>query len=180
MVRMLSSGQGKPSQVSRNDVPGGRALFQKNNHSLRATGATMLFSAGVPEKLIRDVTGHTSNALELDERPSVAQKAAVSGILVQGRKSFVDEVDKENSATADTTPMLPPLPTPPTSATSSFILPPCATSGSNVACSLFSGLNNCTLNISPQNFIVNVSPPAVSHAQSVDGLLQGIQLEDLL
>ena len=36
---------------------------KKSNHSLRATGATALFNAGVPEKLIRDVTGHRSKAL---------------------------------------------------------------------------------------------------------------------
>ena len=30
---------------------------RKTNHSLRKTGATALFSAGVPEKIIRDITG---------------------------------------------------------------------------------------------------------------------------
>ena len=40
---------------------------RETNHSLRATGATALFSAGVPEKLIRDVTGHKSNTLQLYE-----------------------------------------------------------------------------------------------------------------
>ena len=45
--------------------------------------------------------------------------------------------------------------------------------------SLFSGLSNCTVNISPQNFIVNVNPPSAAHA-SVDGLLGGIELEDLM
>ena len=33
---------------------------KKTNHTLRAIGATALFNAGVPEKLIRDVTGHRS------------------------------------------------------------------------------------------------------------------------
>ena len=46
-------------------------ITRKTNHSLRATGATALFNAGVPEKLIRDVTGHRSNALHLYERPTV-------------------------------------------------------------------------------------------------------------
>ena len=53
------------------------------NHSLRATGATAFSSAGVPEKLIRDVTGHRSIVCQLYERPSLAQKEAVSNILVQ-------------------------------------------------------------------------------------------------
>ena len=40
---------------------------KKTNHSLRATGATEMFNATVPEKLIRDVTGHQSNPLHLCE-----------------------------------------------------------------------------------------------------------------
>ena len=46
---------------------------KKTNHSLRATGASALFNAGAPEKLIRDVTGHRSNALQLYERPTLQQ-----------------------------------------------------------------------------------------------------------
>ena len=94
----------------------------------------------------------------------------------------MDEVDKENATPADAPPMLPLLPIPPVSSvnTSSCVLPPLATSGSNAACSLFSGLNNCTLNVSPQNFIVNIGSPPDRHAQSVPNLLQDIDLEDLL
>ena len=40
----------------------------------RATGASALFNAGVPERLIRDVTGHKLNALHLYERPTEQQK----------------------------------------------------------------------------------------------------------
>jgi len=40
-------------------------LNGKTNHSLRATGATAMFKANVPEKMIRGVTGHQSNALKL-------------------------------------------------------------------------------------------------------------------
>ena len=32
----------------------------KSNHSLRATGATELYHAGVPEKVIQERTGHLS------------------------------------------------------------------------------------------------------------------------
>ena len=35
------------------------------NHSLRAMGASAMFNANVPEKLIRAVTGHQSNALNM-------------------------------------------------------------------------------------------------------------------
>ena len=72
---------------------------KKTNHSLRATGASAMFNAGVPDKLIRDVTGHRSTALQLYERPTVQQKQAVSRILVQGTQSFANnkDADKENS-----------------------------------------------------------------------------------
>ena len=59
--------------------------------SLRATGASALLNAGVPERLIRDVTGHKSNALHLYERPTEQQKKQVSAVLVQG-----EEFGKEN------------------------------------------------------------------------------------
>ena len=59
-------------------------IEKKTNNSLRDTGATALFNAGVPEKLIRDVTGHCSHALQLYERPSMQQRQEVSKVLVQG------------------------------------------------------------------------------------------------
>ena len=43
-------------------------------HSLRATGTTAMFNASVPEKLIREVTGHRLSALHLYERPSLEQQ----------------------------------------------------------------------------------------------------------
>ena len=61
---------------------------KETNHSLRATGASALFNAGVPEKLIRDVTGHRSSALHLYERPTIEQKQSVSKVLVQGDNEF--------------------------------------------------------------------------------------------
>lgn len=39
------------------------SISNKMNQSLRVTGATALFNAGVPESIFRDVTGHWSNAL---------------------------------------------------------------------------------------------------------------------
>ena len=49
-------------------------IERKTNHSLRATGATAMFSAEVPEKMIKGVTGHkSSQALHLYERPTVSQ-----------------------------------------------------------------------------------------------------------
>ena len=46
--------------------------------------------------------------------------------------------------------------------------------------SLFSGLTNCTVNISPQNFVVNVNPPSTSCTTEIEGLLDDIELGDLL
>ena len=54
----------------------------KTNHSLRATGATRLFEANVPEKLIKERTGHKSlDALRLYERTSTEQQKSVSSLL---------------------------------------------------------------------------------------------------
>ena len=48
------------------------------NHSLRATAATRMFAAGVPEKVDAEFTGHKSlNALHQYERTSVDQVQAV-------------------------------------------------------------------------------------------------------
>ena len=52
------------------------------NHSLRATGATTLFHAGVPEAIIQKRSGHKStSALRMYERVTLDQELAVSRIL---------------------------------------------------------------------------------------------------
>ncbi len=144
---------------------------KKTNHSLRATGATALFSAGVPEKKILEVTGHRSNALELYERPSLAQKQAVSRILVDGKKSFADEMEKENtgccSAPRVQVPRYP------------VLQPVVPAQLPSMLGSLFSGFSNCSVNMSPQNFVVNVHPSPAPCEPKLDGLLDGINLEDL-
>ena len=58
---------------------------RKTNHSLRATGATSMFSANVPEKIIQSRTGHRSEeALRLYERPTVDQQRSVTQLLTSG------------------------------------------------------------------------------------------------
>ena len=79
-------------------------IAKKTNHSLRATGASALFHAGVPEKLIQDVTGHLSNALQLYQRPTEQQRKQVSEVLVQGR-----EFGKENMPASTNSQSSPPL-----------------------------------------------------------------------
>ena len=62
------------------------------NYSLRATGASALFSAGVPEAVIQKRTGHKSTeALRLYERVSEDQQVAVANILASGSKKTTYE-----------------------------------------------------------------------------------------
>ena len=54
----------------------------KSNHSLRTTGATELYQAGVPEKVIQERTGHLSlTDLRQYECTSGQQHEAVSRVL---------------------------------------------------------------------------------------------------
>ena len=53
------------------------------NHSLRATGTTELFRAGVPEAIIQQRTGHRSlEALREYEHHDTDQDEAISQILI--------------------------------------------------------------------------------------------------
>ena len=54
----------------------------KTNHSLRASGASALFQAGIPEKIVQERTGHRSiKALRMYERTTTEQHMAVSHVL---------------------------------------------------------------------------------------------------
>ena len=75
------------------------------NHSLRATAATRMFAAGVPEKVIAEFTGHKSpKALHQYERTSIDQVQAAGLAIARNdpkdRKPLVTSVntkeDKEN------------------------------------------------------------------------------------
>ena len=55
---------------------------KKTNHSLRVAGATCLYEAGVPEKVIQQRTGHRClQSLRHYERISSDQEVAISRIL---------------------------------------------------------------------------------------------------
>ena len=45
-----------------------------------------MFAANVPEKLIRDVTGHRSRSLQLYERLTLEQRRSVSEVLLGREK----------------------------------------------------------------------------------------------
>ena len=64
----------------------------KTNHSLRATGASELFEAGVPEKIIKERTGHRSlEALRVYEHTSTEQQQAVSAVLSAEKKTTFEQ-----------------------------------------------------------------------------------------
>ena len=70
----------------------------KTNHSLRTTGATELYEAEVPEKIIQERTGHRSlECLRMYERTSDKQQQAVSNILSSdSRSSYHAQISKLN------------------------------------------------------------------------------------
>ena len=117
---------------------------RKTNHSLRATGASELFAAGVPEKIIKERTGHRSlQALHVYEHTTSLQHQAVSTILSSSNKTTFQGAMLAPSTTAHSAgssstpyapnnifqnctvqviqtiqpPQLPPLPPPPVQAT---------------------------------------------------------------
>ena len=53
-------------------------ISPKTAHSLRIDCATKLFDSGVEEKLLRERTGHGSDALLTYEKPSLEQSVEVS------------------------------------------------------------------------------------------------------
>ena len=66
---------------------------EKTNHSLRVAGASALFEAGVPERVIQGRTGHKSiDALRVYERVGVEQQEQVSKILSGSEEKFEDSV----------------------------------------------------------------------------------------
>ena len=111
------------------------AGIEKTNHSLQATSAIARFAAGVPEKVIKEVTGHKpSKALEIYERPTVHQKQALSNVLNGScRGDFGAEVTKMQGGEKELLK---------TSTTRQ-------NGGTPFMGSLFQGLNNCTVNITP-------------------------------
>ena len=73
----------------------------KTNHSLRATGATCLFNAGVPEKVIQKTTGHRSiEALRGYERVSMEQQQASTKVLTSINPNVTYSLDSQNTSIA--------------------------------------------------------------------------------
>ena len=76
------------------------------NHSLRRSGTTRLFQAGVDRKVIKEFTGHSSDAVDSYQITSEGQRREISSILAGECKQsnapetnkIVDESPKEKSS----------------------------------------------------------------------------------
>ena len=69
----------------------------KTNHSLRATGISRLYSAGVPEKLIMQRSGHLSKeGLRGYERTSAQQEKAVSDLLTSSASCYSESLQNQD------------------------------------------------------------------------------------
>ncbi len=67
------------------------------NHSLRATSATRMYSAGVPEKIIKEITGHKSDAVRIYERSTenVKRKASSTLTNIGSKENLVEHSCKK-------------------------------------------------------------------------------------
>ena len=83
-----------------------RAVFYCNGKNI-ASGATEMFRAGVPEKIIQEHTGHRSvKALRTYERTTATQHLSVANVLSSSSNvSFSDAKDKPPSANGTATAM---------------------------------------------------------------------------
>ena len=129
----------------------------KTNHSLRATGTTAMLAAGVPEKLVKSITGHKST--KVYERPTVEQKKAVLKVLTLGEAYAPQSTAAQCTTPHSTTPQ-----------ESSEVgqlhmvqVKSATQKGGNLMGTMFSGLNGCTINITPHNFVVNIHPNSQSN-----------------
>lgn len=75
---------------------------RKTAHSLRVTLASSLFNAGINEKMIRQRTGHRSDALFTYEKPSEENVAKVSAILGPDKSKKDIECSSSATSTAST------------------------------------------------------------------------------
>ncbi len=76
----------------------------KTNHSLRVTGASRKYECHIPEKLIRERTGHQSlDALRTYERASLVQQNALSSFIAS-----TDHINYHEKAVASCIEPVPP------------------------------------------------------------------------
>ena len=132
--------------------------------SARCFGDTAMFSANVPEKLMRRHWPSIECFASVRTTNCVAKARAISKVLVKGKENFdISNVSREASVyKASTNP-----------AANSVQQCP-----SNTLGSIFSSLNNCNITISPQNFIVQVGPSQAQSDRDFSYLFSGVNMEE--
>jgi len=81
---------------------------KKSNHSLRASGTTAMFAVQVPEKMIKEETGHTSSkALAIYECPTLAHRQAPSKVLAGGPESSSSTFSEKLPSYSHSSPFFP-------------------------------------------------------------------------
>ena len=66
-----------------------------SNHSLRRTSTTRLFRSGIDRKLVKEFTGHSSDAVDAYQITSDNQRAEMSNIISGGKKEKVSKKQQE-------------------------------------------------------------------------------------
>ena len=64
------------------------------NHSLRRTGTTRLFRSGIDRKLIKEFTGHSSDAVDAYAITSDQQREKISKILTSSKDQSAETCNK--------------------------------------------------------------------------------------
>ena len=67
------------------------------NHSLRRTSATRMFQAGIDGKIVREVIGHVSDAINKYQETSAVQRQEVSKVLNDGKNGSKSEESKQKT-----------------------------------------------------------------------------------
>lgn len=71
------------------------------NHSLRATAATRMYEADLPEQLICEKTGHRSDAVRGYKRTNTTQEQAASDVVQGIKRKSVSDDDRKNTRVQD-------------------------------------------------------------------------------
>ena len=79
------------------------------NHSLRCTSATRMFHAGIDSKIVKEVTGHASDAINKYQVTSDIQKQQVSNVLKGNELVFIQNKKEEEKVESKPAPPVPSL-----------------------------------------------------------------------
>ena len=71
------------------------------NHSLRRTGGTRLFQAGIERKLVKEVTGHRSDAVDCYQLTSDEQREEISRVISGESVVKYDKSCKKNEESGE-------------------------------------------------------------------------------